>query len=440
MRILKDGQTVRTVVSNRDCTVEQYLGGGGQGEVYRASLDGTVVALKWYFPAQATPEQRSGLEVLVKKGAPTARFLWPMELTHSPDVTGFGYVMPLRAPHYKSIVDLMKRRAEPSFRALATAGLQLADSFLELHAAGFCYRDISFGNVFFDPDSGEVLICDNDNVAVDKQGTAGVLGTPRFMAPEIVRGEALPSSDTDLYSLAVLLFYMLMVHHPLEGKRELDIRCLDLPAMNKLYGTEPLFIFDPQDDSNRPVPGTHDNAIAFWPLYPLSIRQLFIRSFTQGLTDPVHGRVRESEWRVAMARLRDSIYYCGSCGAEAFYDVEALRLSGGQPAHCWSCQHQLALPPRMRIGDAIVMLNHDTRLYPHHVDKQRLYDFSAPIAEVTQHPKDPTIWGLKNVGSEKWTITRDDGQTHQDVEPEQSVRLTVGLSINFGKQEGVLRV
>ena len=54
-----------------------------------------------------------------------------------------------------------------------------------------------------DPDSGEALICDNDNVAVDKQEQSGVLGTPRFMAPEIVRGEAKPSTQTDLFSLSV---------------------------------------------------------------------------------------------------------------------------------------------------------------------------------------------------------------------------------------------
>src|SRR3954452_6732203 len=147
----------------------------------------------------------------------------------------------------------MKRRGWTSFRALATAGLELADSYLQLHARGLCYRDISFGNVFFDPESGDVLICDNDNVAVDGSATAGVLGTPRFMAPEVVRGEVLPSTQTDLYSLAVLLFYMLTVHHPLEGAREAAIRCLDLPAMTRLYGTEPLFIFDPRDASNRAV-------------------------------------------------------------------------------------------------------------------------------------------------------------------------------------------
>ena len=50
----------------------------------------------------------------------------------------------------------------------------------------------SFGNAFFDPDNGDVLIADNDNVSVDGAGVLGVLGTPRFMAPEVVRGEAVP--------------------------------------------------------------------------------------------------------------------------------------------------------------------------------------------------------------------------------------------------------
>jgi len=437
MHILKDGQTVQTVTSRMPCTAEKFLGGGGQGEVYRANLGGQKVALKWYFPAQATVEQRAALEILIKKGPPSEKFLWPIELTESKDVPGFGYIMPLRGPQYKSIVDLMKRQAEPTFRALATAGLELANSFLGLHAMGYCYRDISFGNVFFEPNTGEILICDNDNVAVDGATEGGILGTPRFMAPEIVRGEARPSMQTDLYSLAVLLFYMLMVHHPLEGKRESSIKCLDLPAMNKLYGTDPLFIFDPQDDSNHPVEGFHDNALAFWPLYPVFIRELFTEAFTEGLHDPQE-RIRESEWRAAMARMRDAIIYCPKCGSENFYSAEKLKATGN-PGMCWACNTTLVLPPRIRIDDAIVMLNWDTKLYPHHVDNDRLYDFSKPIAEVNQHPTDPSIWGLRNLGDEKWVITTDDGAI-LDVEPGRNVRLAVGTKVNFGKKEGEIRV
>ena len=99
-QILKSGQTVQTETTGLPCTVEQFLGGGGQGEVYRAKLGGQVVALKWYFPASATPEQRAALETLVVKGPPNVKFLWPMELASAQGVAGFGYIMPLRDLHY----------------------------------------------------------------------------------------------------------------------------------------------------------------------------------------------------------------------------------------------------------------------------------------------------------------------------------------------------
>jgi eukaryotic-like serine/threonine-protein kinase len=220
--LLASGQQVLTESSRLLCDIHEFLGGGGQGEVYMATISGAPVAVKWYFTPSATRQQRAALELLVRKSAPNERFLWPVELVSAASVTGFGYVMPLREPRYKGIVDLMKRRIEPTFTALAKAGRDLAHSYLLLHSQGFCYRDISFGNVFFDPAIGDVLICDNDNVAIDGDTYNGVLGTPRFMAPELVRGQAHPSTETDLFSLAVLLFYMLMVHHAgrEEGSRD----------------------------------------------------------------------------------------------------------------------------------------------------------------------------------------------------------------------------
>lgn len=439
--ILRPGQTVRTQSSGIACTVEKFLGGGGQGEVYQANLGGKPIALKWYFPhyLQQDPQQRKRLETAIQFGVPSDKFLWPIELVSAPKLQGFGYIMPLRETRYKGIVDLMKRRIEPNFRALATAGFELSDSFFQLHAKGLCYRDISFGNVFFDPHTGNVLICDNDNVSVDGEGKSGILGTPRFMAPEVVCSKALPSKQTDLFSLSVLLFYMFMVHHPLEGKREAQIKSLDLPAMNKLYGTEPIFIFDPNNDSNRPVPGYQDNALVFWPIYPQFLRDLFTTAFTDGIRDPQNGRVVESVWRATMVRLRDSIVYCPHCSAENFYDANALKASGGKPGSCWSCKKELRLPPRIRIGKNVVMLNYDAQLFPHHVNNQKLYDFSRTVAAMTQNPKQPSIWGLKNCSDEKWVITTGEGNI-KDVEPGRTVTLAVGTKINFGKTEGEIRL
>ena len=431
-QILKPDQKVRTTTTRKECRVEKYLGGGGQGEVYQATLDGKPVALKWYYPASATPEQQKALETLVRMGPPSDRFLWPTELAAATSTPGFGYVMPLRDRRFRSIVDLMKRRIEPSFRALATAGLELSHSYLQLHAKGLCYRDISFGNAFFDPDTGEILICDNDNVAVDNQARSAVYGTPRFMAPEIVRGEAVPGTQTDLFSLAVLLFYMFVMHHPLEGKKELEIKCLDLPAMKKLYGTEPLFIFDPVDSSNEPDRQYHRNAVAFWTVYPRFLRDLFTKAFTEGIKDPQHGRVRESNWRAVMVRLRDSIIYCTHCNAENFHDPDA---PSDEVRLCWSCRHGLRLPPRVRIGRNFVMLNHDTMLFAHHVDEEKKYDFTQPVAAVTKHPSDPSIWGLKNLSIQTWSATNQRGEV-KDVSPGRSVSLALGMRINFGHAEG----
>ena len=426
------------------CEVGAFLGGGGQGEVYRARLvdgqgAGAPVALKWFFPhyLRQDSELRTRLEHAIDTGPPSDRFLWPQELVQTADRPGFGYVMPLREDRFVGVTDLVTRRANPTFRALVTAGFELAHNFRQLHAKGFCYRDISFGNVFFDSESGEVRICDNDNVCVDGQDGA-IGGTPRFMAPEIVRGETGPSTQTDLFSLAVLLFYMLVNHHPLDGKIEAEIRILDSHAMTYLYGTDPLFIFDPDDDSNRALDGHHDNALKLWPLYPRVVQDLFLHTFTEGLHDPFK-RTPESQWSRELIRLRDSIFYCQRCQAENFCDLDALRDSNSNSKGCWACPSPLRLPPRLRIDrDDVVMLNHDTLLYPHHVDAERSYDFDGPVAEVTQHPQNPRIWGLRNRSAQRWTGQKADGQIN-DVEPGKSVILSPGLRIQFGSREGEVR-
>ena len=442
-QLLRSGEKVGMPHTELTYEVEAFLGGGGQGEVYRAKLvddrrGGAPVALKWFFPHYLgrDPDLRTRLEHAVDTGPPSNRFLWPRELVQAAGRDGFGYVMPLREERFVGITDLLTRRVVPTFRALVTAGFELAHNYLQLHAEGLCYHDISFGNVFFDPQSGEVRICDNDNVSVNGQRSA-IAGTPRFMAPEIVRGESAPNAQTDLFSLAVLLFYMLVNHHPLEGEQEAQIRALDLPAMTRLYGNSPIFIFDPNDHSNRPRPGYQENALKLWPLYPQFVQTLFVRTFTDGLHNPYH-RTMESQWRGALVRLRDSIFYCQQCGSQNFHDPDALTKPDGNAMTCWACDSPHRLPPRMRIEREVVMLNHDALLYPHHLDSQRRHDFDAPVAEVTQHPKNPQIWGLRNRTEHKWSCQTAEGKS-SEVEPGQSVTLSPGLRIQFGSREGEVR-
>lgn len=431
---LLQSRAILITKTGQKCAVNKLLGSGGQGEVYEVEISDKKYALKWYYRNQATEAQRIIIENLVQKGSPDSRFLWPLDIVDSPNSETFGYIMPLRPKEYKSIVDMMTRKAEPTFRTLCTAGINLVDSYLQLHSKGLCYRDISFGNVFLNPSNGDVLICDNDNVDVTGADCGGVLGTARFMAPEIVRGEVNPSTETDLFSLAILLFYMFMLHHPLEGKIESEIKCFDTPAMKKIYGDAPIFIWDPIDVSNRPVLGYQDNALIYWNIYPEFIKELFTRAFTDGIKNP-KSRVLEIEWRKAFIKLRDSIIYCGNCGLEIFYD--AAKLKNGEKHTCWGCIKEVTIPPRIKIAQSIVMLNSNSKIYMHHI-KDNL-DFNTGVAEVTQHPKNPDLWGLKNVSNELWSIVKADGNV-ASVEPGKSVSLSIGTRINFGTVEGEIRL
>lgn len=415
--------------------VFDFIGDGGQGEVYRVEYNGDKeYALKWYFPQNATNEQIEILKVLVKIGPPDHRFLWPLDIVQHPEKPElFGYVMPFRQARFKNATGMLSRKIEPSFYALLTACYQLADSFLQLHSKGLAYRDISINNIFIDPVTGDVLICDNDNVAYENTVYSGVSGTPKYMAPEIVRKETQPNRYTDLYSLSVLLFYLCYIAHPLDGKKEASIRAFDEAAQRKLYGFEPLYIFHPTDKSNEPDPEFHANAWAFHEVLPQSLKSVFEKAFTEGLHEPAK-RVEESVWRGLFVKLRDNIVQCG-CGADSFYDIS--RVKQGMETKCWSCGEAVSIPARMRLNGEIVILNNHIKLYSHHTSGI-LYDFNKPTAEISEHPT-LKIKGLKNVSDDIWFVTKPDNSVLQ-VPPGRTFALENGFIVKFGLVKAEIKV
>ena len=425
---LKSGVVLTSESGNR-YTVEKLLGSGGQGEVYSVNANHKTYALKWYYKNTATKNQKEILDNLIQSGAPDDSFLWPQDMIFTAYGESFGYIMPLRPKNYKSIVDMMKRKAEPSFYCLCRAAYNLTKGYNALHGKGYSYRDISFGNVFFDPDTGDVLICDNDNVSYNGAKT-GIYGTPRFMAPEIVVGKAKPSRNTDLFSLAVLLFYMFMLNHPLEGRREAQIKCMDIHAMNQLYGTDPLFIFDPDNRDNRPLAGYQDNALIFWDLYPQQLKELFTVSFTIGLQQP-NRRITESKWLETFANLMSGIMICPNCGAEIFYDVN--KDANGVMHTCWGCQKTVPVPTRLVIGRSTILLMSGTKIYKHHIDGG--HDMETVVGEVVQNPNNPNLWGIKNITKENWTYIKADG-TQIPVMEGRSAAIAKDTKIDFGQMTG----
>ncbi len=288
---LANVSSVYAALSKENVAVEKLLGSGGQGEVYKVTFRGSACALKWFHEhIGESADQRRCVENLVRQGKPSANFLWPTEIVLAEGSKSFGYLMDLREPRFESFDSIVTARVDPPFSILMRVGLNLVESFHSLHAKGLCYRDINFGNGFFDPLTGDVVICDNDNVAENNTSLNTVLGTPDFMAPEVVNGTALPSRTTDFFSLAVLLFYLYHIQHPLVGSRILSIRSWDLPARELMFGKEPVFIFDPVDKSNvaiddkrrDPLGEAGKNALPYWnAIYPELLKNAFLINFTE---------------------------------------------------------------------------------------------------------------------------------------------------------------
>lgn len=385
--------------------VEGLIGQGGQGFVHVVrQQSGRQLALKWYRPESASREQYREIQTLVEFGTPHRRFLWPLSLATVPGMPGFGYVMELRDPRYLEVSWLLANRRPDgsplavSFSSTINLCRQLAISFLRLHADGLCYRDISFGNVFFEPETGDVLICDNDNVGID-DGTGRVLGTPFFMAPEVVADETfrtLPNTETDRHSLAVLIFYVLFMGHPLEGAlTEHGLR--DQPWLLRHFGTDPVFCMDPDRDDNRPSEIVRN----YWSLYPEFLRELFCQAFGPGLRQPSR-RVTEGQWIRAMDRLADSMTRCG-CGTTAFWEPS------GPTRFCRNCGAPVAPAYVARVGRRSVAVSEVGALRADHFapggDDPRLW------ATFHRHPQDASRWGIANRSGEGWTAVYPHGSS-----------------------------
>ncbi len=423
------GRTLRMLRAGTALTVGERLGEGGQGVVHAVTIGGAPYAVKWYRYA-ASGELRKSIAALVERGRPHRDFIWPIDLVASDELSGFGYVMPRLEPRFSSFAQLVSRSDQPPFRVVSAIGRQLVTAFEALHSAGLCYRDISFGNLWVDAEASEVAIIDNDNVGLDG-GDVFVWGTLRFMAPEVVRREAAPSSLTDLHSLAVFLFYLFMHGHPLEGvKTDESYSWADSSHRSETdlalrhFGTEPVFIFDPDDHSNPPRPG--DPVSVWWRLYPRFFRAVFEGAFSSGLRDPSGlGRVAEGVWRRALIRLGDCVSVC-SCQASVFFDPDDRAL------RCWNCNQVPPRPQLFELPGGTIALSQGATITPHHLNRNR--DHDTVIGVVENHPSRPGELVLRNVSPKPWTMTPA-GESTKTVDPQRRLGIRP-MTIDFGSALG----
>ena len=441
MRELKIGERI-PVEDGGDAIVSKELGRGGQGIVYLVRYRGREYALKWYFISRIhDPEAfRKNLKRNIDDGPPEGgnQFIWPLYLTKSKKNGAFGYLMKLAPQDYESFTDIYngyrwekpRVKGQParmvkvrfaSLDVMLTAAINIVKAFRALHLTGKSYQDLNDGGFFINTRSGDVLVCDCDNVAPDGENF-GIGGMPGFMAPEVVRGLAKPGVLTDRYSLAVVLFKLFFRGDPLEGRKVL--KCVVMTEENDLihYGREPVFVYDPEDTSNRPVKGVHNNVINLWQIYPDFIREAFTMSFTYGIREP-NARIIEKSWVQMLIQLKLDIIHC-SCGRTAFSSTFDRK---GE--HTLVCQKCGSIIYTLGVKDFELPLNDGARLYRCLTEKNN-DDFLTVTGEVVENRLKKGLFGIRNLSHNTWNALFPD-ETLRKVGPRGTVPIWKGLTIEF---------
>lgn len=213
--------------------------------------------------------------------------------------------------------------------------LKIARAVRRLHAAGLAHSDLSYKNVLVDPISGNACIIDADELVVPGKYDAGVLGTPDFIAPEVMAtrelklgdpNKKLPSINTDRHALAVLIYMYLLNRHPLRGGKVWDIDPAKDEAMS--MGEKALFIEHPTDKTNRVKPQELDKSqlpqgdptkLPYTICGPY-LKKLFDRAFIDGLHNPL-ARPSAAEWEDALVKTCDLVQPCQNPKCEAHWYV-----------------------------------------------------------------------------------------------------------------------
>ena len=417
---LKIGESV-SLTNGAQAKIIKELGRGGQGIVYLVEVNGQNMASKWYFNNMGDWFYRN-LEENVTKGAPSEAFLWPEYLTTKQKGT-YGYIMKLRPQGYHEFGQYLLARAKfKSFEAMVNAAMKICEGFKALHLSGLSYQDLNDGNFFIHPDTGDVLICDNDNVAPEGV-SSGILGKARYMAPEVVTGKAMPSKQTDRYSLSVVLFLLFYANHPLEGARVLACPCMTEKYEKQFYGSEPIFIYDNVNANNRPVRGVHNNVLRRWNAFPAILRETFTQEFSsECLSDP-NKRKLERQWQNVIQQIRDMLVVCPECKDETFVE-------DANTPKCMCCGKPFDIAGTLQINDRKVLLTPNTKVY---VDMD-----NKPDIQVINVPGDRYPIQLRNITTNNWVVETPSGKI-RSVDPNMAMPVKAGLKVNLtGAIKGVI--
>jgi serine/threonine protein kinase/tetratricopeptide (TPR) repeat protein len=234
--------------------VLEHLGKGGMGRVYKV-LDleiNEVVALKVLGPELSDDEEfirRFHNELKLARRISHKNVCGLYHLSR--DESGTYYITMEFVPG-EDLKSLMGRVGQLSIRKAVAIAEQVSAGLSEAHGLGIIHRDLKPQNIMIDH-QGNVRIMDfGIALSLSAKGvtkTPMLIGTPEYMAPEIVDGKE-ADGRSDIYALGVILFEMLTGGLPFEADKPLA-----MAMKHRVQVPEPPKLINPQvpESLNRAV-------------------------------------------------------------------------------------------------------------------------------------------------------------------------------------------
>ncbi|HSR70414.1 MAG TPA: protein kinase [Acidobacteriota bacterium] len=214
--------------------IRERIGGGACGEVYRAwdaQLERNV-ALKLMRPRstggkQAQKDEERRLR-LVREARLLAKINDPSVATvYGADTHGGQVGLWMEYVRGRNLDEMVEEQGPCSAGEAVVIGMQVCRAAAMVHQAGVVHRDIKAQNIIRGQ-GGRIVLTDfgtgyeiPDSPQADTQ--APISGTPLYMAPEVLRGEE-PTPLSDIYSIGVLLYYLMSRTFPVRGTDVGEIR------------------------------------------------------------------------------------------------------------------------------------------------------------------------------------------------------------------------
>ena len=126
----------------------------------------------------------------------------------------------VRGRTLKQIVDDGRVFSEAEAVAI---GIDVAHAVAAVHSAGVLHRDIKAQNVMLADDGRAVLMDFGTGRELADNFSSDVAGTPLYLAPEILAGGD-ATVQSDIYSLGVLLYYLVTGSYPVRAETLSDLR------------------------------------------------------------------------------------------------------------------------------------------------------------------------------------------------------------------------